>query len=216
MTRPFFLHLKDRREQWGFLLLTLLCISVIVGTALWTQQTEFRRVSPTAPITDDISAAQLLQQSLANAATPTPYPVQTAAPLEVTSPLKTLHLLRDFDNSTMQRSAIGGLWVLHDAADYACAEGETVFAMADGVVTGCATEGIYGAYVEIAHENGLLVRYAGLGMINALRVGDPVRAGQTIGFGGGTMLAESDLPPHLHLRITRSGEALDPEQILAE
>ena len=29
-----------RREQWTFLLMALLCVSVIVGTALWTRQAD--------------------------------------------------------------------------------------------------------------------------------------------------------------------------------
>ena len=60
--RSLFRALHLRREQWTFLLMALLCVSVIVGTALWTRQAEFARVTPTPPISGDISAAQLLQQ----------------------------------------------------------------------------------------------------------------------------------------------------------
>ena len=56
--RSLFRALHLRREQWTFLLMALLCVSVIVGTALWTRQAEFARVTPTPPISGDISAAQ--------------------------------------------------------------------------------------------------------------------------------------------------------------
>ena len=36
--RSLFRALHLRREQWTFLLMVLLCVSVIVGTALWTRQ----------------------------------------------------------------------------------------------------------------------------------------------------------------------------------
>ena len=62
--RSLFRALLLRREQLTFLLMVLLCVSVIVGTALWTRQAEFARVTPTPPVSGDISAAQLLQQSL--------------------------------------------------------------------------------------------------------------------------------------------------------
>lgn len=76
--RSLFRALHLRREQWTFLLMALLCVSVIVGTALWTRQAEFARVTPTPPVSSDISAAQLLQQSLDSAQTATPAP--TTAP----------------------------------------------------------------------------------------------------------------------------------------
>ena len=72
--RSLFRALHLRREQWTFLLMALLCVSVIVGTALWTRQAEFARVTPTPPVSGDISAAQLLQQSLDSAQTATPAP----------------------------------------------------------------------------------------------------------------------------------------------
>ena len=86
-------------------------------------------------------------------------------------------------------------------------------AMADGTVINCADCGVFGAYAEIDH-GGVLVRYANLSMLYAIRAGDPVRAGQTIGFIGRTMPEECDLPAHLHLRIVVGNTAVDPEKVL--
>ena len=85
--------------------------------------------------------------------------------------------------------------------------------MADGTVINCADSGVFGAYAEIDH-GGVLVRYANLSMLYAIRAGDPVRAGQTIGFIGRTMPEECDLPAHLHLRIVVGNTAVDPEKVL--
>lgn len=43
-----------------------------------------------------------------------------------------------------------------------------------------------------------------------LQAGDPVTQGQTLGFVGEGPLVERDLEPHLHLRVTRDGNAVDP------
>ena len=140
--RSLFHALHLRREQWTFLLMALLCVSVIVGTALWTRQAEFARVTPTPPISGDISAAQLLQQSLDSAQTATPAPTVSPTVRSVTTPLESMTLLRPFDNTRMRQSSATGLWALHDAADYAGAEGAKVSAMADGTVINCADCGI--------------------------------------------------------------------------
>lgn len=211
--RSLFRALHLRREQWTFLLMALLCVSVIVGTALWTRQAEFARVTPTPPVSGDISAAQLLQQSLDSAQTSTPAPTTAPTIRSVTTPLESMTLLRPFDNTRMRQSSATGLWALHDAADYAGAEGAKVSAMADGTVINCADSGVFGAYAEIDH-GGVLVRYANLSMLYAIRAGDPVRAGQTIGFIGRTMPEECDLPAHLHLRIVVGDTAVDPEKVL--
>ena len=159
--RSLFRALHLRREQWTFLLMALLCVSVIVGTALWTRQAEFARVTPTPPVSSDISAAQLLQQSLDSAQTATPAPTVSPTVRSVTMPLESMTLLRPFDNTRMRQSSATGLWALHDAADYAGAEGAKVSAMADGTVINCADSGVFGAYAEIDH-GGVLVRYANL------------------------------------------------------
>ena len=117
--RSLFRALHLRREQWTFLLMALLCVSVIVGTALWTRQAEFARVTPTPPVSSDISAAQLLQQSLDSAQTATPAPTTAPTIRSVTMPLESMTLLRPFDNTRMRQSSATGLWALHDAADYA-------------------------------------------------------------------------------------------------
>ena len=201
--RSLFRALHLRREQWTFLLMVLLCVSVIVGTALWTRQAEFARVTPTP----------LLQQSLDSAQTATPAPTTAPTNRSVTMPLESMTLLRPFDNTRMRQSSATGLWALHDAADYAGAEGAKVSAMADGTVISCADSGVFGAYAEIDH-GGIIVRYANLSMLYAIRAGDPVRAGQTIGFIGRTMPEECDLPAHLHLRIIVGDTAVDPEKVL--
>lgn len=211
--RPFPRVLRLGKEQCSFLLMALLCVSVIIGTALWTRQAEFARVTPTPPVSGDVSAAQLLQQSLQSAQTATPAPSASPVLRAAVPPCADMTLLRPFDGTRMRQSGATGLWALHDAADYACPDGAKISAMADGTVMRCAESGILGAYADIDH-GGVLVRYASLSTLCGLRAGDPVRAGQLIGLAGSTMPEECDLPPHLHLRIVAGDRAIDPETVL--
>ncbi len=199
-------------EGHGFAVIMTVCIAVITGTAVWTRSSEPVRVSPTPPNVRDVSAAQLMQESLANVRTPGPAPTQTPAPWQ--RPVESIQVLRRFDARRMVQSGVTGVWAIHDAADIAVEKGEIVRAMSDGTVAACGDGGIEGAFVTISHPEDVTVHYAGMEMLGAIRTGDRVRAGQTIGFGGNTYLSETDLGPHLHLRIVQNGSAIDPMVIL--
>lgn len=199
-------------ERQGFLIILMACIGVIAGTAAWTNQAQPPMVQPTPPVGNAASVAQLQQQSLRDAATPTPAP--TEAPQVFQPPLETISVLREFDASRMVQSGVTGLWQLHDAVDLRCEAGEVIRAMADGTVTSASAKGLSGATVTIDHGQGVTIQYAGMAMLAGLREGDPVEAGQAIGFGGNGLLEESDLEPHLHLQATRNGAAVDPLTLL--
>ncbi len=201
-------------EGQGFLIILVACIGVIAGTAAWTNQAPPPMVLPTPPVGDAASVAQLQQQSLKDAATPTPAP--TAAPQVFQPPLEGISVLRGFDATRMVQSGVTGLWQLHDAVDLRCAAGDPIRAMADGTVTSASAKGLMGAAVTIDHGQGVTAQYAGMAMLAGLRQGDPVEAGQTIGFGGNGVLEECDLEPHLHLRVTRNGTAVDPLSLLRD
>ena len=195
-------------EKQGFPIIMTVCIAVIVFSAVWSGSMEVKVPSPTPPVDQAQSAAQLQQQSLADAMTPTPPP--TEKPVIWRAPLEKITVLRGFNASRLQQSAVTGVWQLHDAVDLAADTGALVCAMGDGVVLACGEEGVKGAWVKIDHGSGVTAEYAGMSLLSALREGDPVQAGQTIGFAGNGVLDETDLAPHLHLRVTRDGQAVDP------
>lgn len=195
-------------EKQGFPIIMTVCIAVIVFSAVWSGRLEASVPSPTPPVDQAQSAAQLQQQSLADAMTPTPSP--TATPVIWRAPLEKVTVLRGFNASRLQQSAVTGVWQLHDAVDLAADTGALVCALGDGVVLACGEESVKGAWVLIDHGSGVTAEYAGMSLLSALREGDPVQAGQTIGFAGNGVLDETDLAPHLHLRVTRDGQAVDP------
>ncbi len=86
--------------------------------------------------------------------------------------------------------------------------GDTVVAVAGGVVTRVANEGSrsYGRWIEIDHGSGYRTRYAHL-LSQRVSVGQRVSAGQAIGQVGDT---GGSTGPHLHFELRRNGVAIRP------
>lgn len=206
----------DFAERQGFMIILTVCVATIAGTALWTKNTMQSPPEPTSPAYDASYAAQLQQQSLRNVSTPVPLPSPSLPPDVWHGPLASISVLTEFQAARLTPSAANGLWRLHDAVDLRCTPGEPVCAMKDGSVSAVQQEGLLGGMVEIDHGQGIIIRYAGMSAVADLRPGDPVDAGQTIGFAGNGVLDETDLGTHLHLRVTRNGTAMDPLDLLQE
>ena len=194
-------------EKQGFPIIVTLCVAVITVTALWTADQEEVYVSPTPPVIEHVSAAQLLQQSLRDAATPTPAP--TTAPRRWCAPLDTTEVIRPFDIASMVQGE-SGIWAIHDAVDLTTESGAKVYAIADGEVIATGRDKLQGVWITIDHGNGYEARYVGMALLCDYIPGDEVRMGDTIGFAGNTLADERHLGPHLHLRVTKEGQAVDP------
>lgn len=199
-------------EHHGFTIMLTVCVGIIAGTALWTNQSKSSVPTPTTPATDAALAAQLQQESLQSVSTSTPAPTQP--PQVWQSPLDTVSVLRGFDNTRLHPSGTTSLWQLHDGVDLRCSAGEAISAMADGTVVSVSNSGLMGAAVTVDHGQGMVIEYAGMAMQAGLQPGDPVAAGQTIGFGGNGVLDEKDMEPHLHLRVIQNGQTIDPLSLL--
>ena len=195
-------------ENRGFAVVVTVCVAVIASTAVWTKQQPAPYVAPTPPAAEDQSVARLLQESLRDVATPSPAP--TAAPLEWQPPLDSMAVLTAFDDCSMLRSGVSGIWTLHDAVDLSASPGDPVYAMADGTITDFGESAQRGAWVTVEHADGYTAAYSGLAMLGAIKQGDTVKGGQCIGFVGGIIIEESDLDGHIHLRMTHQGKAIDP------
>lgn len=194
-------------EKQGFPLIVTICVAVITASALWTGKQEAPYVSPTPPVNRDVSAAQLIQESLRNVATSTPAP--TIAPARWISPLKNYQVLRGYDTETMQQSSITGIWRIHAGVDLSTKRGEPVYAMAHGTILSNGKDDLRGVWYCIDHED-VQVMYAGMIAAGGFIAGDIVEAGDTLGFVGSGLLEESNMEPHLHLEAAKSGISIDP------
>lgn len=195
-------------DKQGFPLVVTVCVAVITCTALYRADHSEAYVSPTPPVNEHVSAAQLLQQSLRDTVTPSPSPA--VSPSRYLAPLDGLNILRAFDTETMYQGSTTGVWMIHDAIDLGCTIGDRVIAMADGTVLSSGHDSLLDGWLLIRHEGQLEALYAGLAFSNDYREGDKVFAGDTIGYIGDPPADEQELGPHLHLRVTRNGMAVDP------
>ena len=89
----------------------------------------------------------------------------------------------------------------HTGTDIACAEGTSILAAADGIVTVAngldSWGGSYGYYIQIDHGGGLETLYAHCSSI-CVTTGQQVQTGQVIGYVGHTGRATGS---HLHLEV---------------
>lgn len=212
--KTFSAHYARFVQRQGLAMLSVLCVAVIVGSAVWTKHSAPPTITPTPPVNHAALAAQLWQQSLQEVNTPAPAP--SDEPIRWVAPVAQYSILRGFDGARMVQSGVTGIWQLHDAVDLSASRGTPVLAMADGVVKSVAEKGLDRACVTVIHAEGFETTVAGLSMLAAIQPGDPVQAGQTLGFAGQGPLDEADMEDHIHLRITHKGCAVNPLPILTQ
>jgi murein DD-endopeptidase MepM/ murein hydrolase activator NlpD len=100
----------------------------------------------------------------------------------------------------------------HTGIDFAGKLGDTVAAVADGVVTWSADRYGYGIMVEINHGNGYSTRYAH-NAENLVAVGDEVKKGQAVAHMGETGRATG---PNLHFEVLKDGRRVNPVNFIRE
>ncbi|MDR1671069.1 MAG: M23 family metallopeptidase [Alistipes sp.] len=99
----------------------------------------------------------------------------------------------------------------HNGIDLRVAQGDPIYAAFDGVVRVSRwNSGGFGNIVIVRHANGLETYYAHLSR-RAVVATEWVRAGQVIGYGGGTGRASAT---HLHFEVRYFDQSFDPEWII--
>lgn len=98
----------------------------------------------------------------------------------------------------------------HYGTDLNLSIGDSVFACFDGVVRiSKYNPGGYGNYIMVRHHNGLETLYGHLDK-QLVGVGEHVKAGQLIGWGGNTGRSTG---PHLHFEVRFRGVAMDAAKV---
>ena len=151
----------------------------------------------------------------------TPAPAQQPVPVTPTAPTVYAwpvegELLRDFSVETLAYDQTMGDWRTHSGMDIAAAAGSDVLCMGDGVVKSVFEHDLMGVTVVVDHQNGVVSTYANLEAEPLAAAGQEVERGTVLGRVGATALAESALPSHLHLEVSRDGTPADPADFLPE
>lgn len=101
----------------------------------------------------------------------------------------------------------------HQGIDIPLQYGDTVRAAFDGVVRfrgGGRQTGGYGNLVVLRHANGLETYYGHLSK-SIVNIGELVKAGEVVGYGGSTGRSTG---PHLHFETRYKGQTFDPQRLI--
>ncbi len=94
----------------------------------------------------------------------------------------------------------------HRAIDYAAAYGTPIRSVGDGTVVFAGWNGPYGQMVKVRHNGTYQTNYGHMSKI-AVRYGQKVKQGQTIGYIGSTGFSTG---PHLHYEMVKNGTKINP------
>lgn len=94
----------------------------------------------------------------------------------------------------------------HRGIDYAASAGTPVRSVGDGTVTSAGWNGPYGNFITVRHNGTYSTNYGHLSGF-AIRKGQSVSQGQTIGYVGSTGYSTG---PHLHYEMVKNGEKINP------
>ncbi len=97
----------------------------------------------------------------------------------------------------------------HNGIDYRAPQGTPVYAAGDGRVIRSSYDKYNGHHVFIQHGENYVTKYLHFTR-RAVKIGDRVRQGQTIGYVGMTGLAEA---PHLHYEFLVNGTHRNPRTV---
>ncbi len=208
-------------EKQGFAVVLVVCVLVIVLSALYTFHFRDEWYAEPEPESGEallaggtqnaqtLQQAQMLVQSQSSAALSLP----TEAPFRFEQPVAGF-LDRDFSMEEPQLFAQAHYWRVHPGIDLQADYGTVVSACADGTVLRVWQDAEMGLCVRIQHSRGYESVYAGLSGADYVQSGDPVRCGDTIGHVGNGVLAEGNQQPHLHFEVWKGNTAVDPVEML--
>ncbi len=98
----------------------------------------------------------------------------------------------------------------HTGIDFRGKRGDKIYATADGIVKKAFTNGGYGKYILIGHNNGYTTSFAHLQTL-LVKKGEKIRRGQLVGLVGNTGRSTG---PHLHYEINLNKKPVNPSKFM--
>lgn len=164
-------------------------------------------IAPVAPVRQSLS--QSIMSGVARmAATPPPAAPQITE-IAFEDPLPGFAINSPFGPRKWNDEDRGGR--IHEGVDIAAPKGTLIHATLDGEIVKTGLSASYGNFVEVEHVDGIHSFYAHMSRTAGLKVGEPVKAGEVIGYVGATGDATG---PHLHFEIRKDGEHFDPTRFM--
>lgn len=180
------------------------------------QETQEELVMGTMPVEDvevlapqpETKAATTPQPTVAAPVPTEKQPLKTAAPVSGDTIIGYAMEALSYNQTTRD-------WRVHNGVDYAAEPGTPVCAAADGKVYTVYEDDAMGNTVVIRHSDGYTTKYSSLSADVAVKPGDTVSLGQTIGYAGDTAIVETALGTHVHFSVTTQDDPMDPLEFLA-
>ncbi|MBQ0110930.1 MAG: M23 family metallopeptidase [Oscillospiraceae bacterium] len=122
-------------------------------------------------------------------------------------------IIKPYSDSELQYSKTYDDFRAHKGIDIAADKGAVVKTCGEGTVRDVKKDSLRGNTVIIDHGNGIAVHYCGLADKTAVKVGDTVKSGDTIG-AVGEIPEESGDVSHLHLEFYENGVAVSPLSLI--
>lgn len=223
--RSFWSSLKDK----GYYIALILCAAAVGVSGYLYYRSNSRNIpksnlsvsttTPTAPNRAVGPTGGVLEAAGTEPTLPGTLP--TLPKPEETTPVK-LETMLPVTGETAAEYSVDALayntttrdWRTHHGIDLAAAAGTDVVAAADGTVYTVYEDEALGTTVILRHDGGYITRYSSLAVDVAVKAGDTVTRGQTLGQVGSTALVETALGPHLHFAVTCGGVSVDPAEFL--
>ena len=123
------------------------------------------------------------------------------------------NVMKEFSGDELVYSQTLKDWRVHDGVDFEVEKGTAVKAMTNGTVTDVREDPMWGTVVEIDHGNGVIATYCGLAKNVAVKKGDAVTTSQQLG-AVGEIPCEIAEASHLHLKVTKDDQLIDPTTLL--
>ena len=213
-------RMKDSAAEYAYLVTLACVISVIIGSAVYTQQ---MRSMPQEVLVEAAAGAPETEASAAPTIQIKTTPLPTIEPLSLRiSALgeKTVwpvsgEVLRHHDLQEHILWETLGVWQVHAGMDIADEAERNVRSAGNGTVSRVTRDALWGGSVEIIQDDGRLVAYRGLALC-CVEEGERVVCGQEIGTLLATVPCEAELGAHLHMEVMRGGIFQDPLAMLPE
>ena len=120
-------------------------------------------------------------------------------------------ITKDYNMSELVYSRTMGDWRVHNGVDLSATKGEAVKSAGEGTVAGIINDTMYGTTVVVNQNDGLMVYYRGMSSNVAVKEGENISAGTTLGTVGEIPCENGD-GSHLHLEVMRNNDHIDPAE----
>ena len=138
---------------------------------------------------------------------------QTASsePIIFGLPFENATISKEYAEDKLLYDKTTNFWCTHQGLDFACKEGQRVYAVADGTITKIESSMMNGTVIYLKVSEKLTVVYKGLSSNVNVKEGDSVKKGKELG-SVTSFLAEKADGIHLHLELISEEKLIDPTE----